>query len=134
MEINMSKYLDNTFSGERSLFSLKDSVIDNCVFKDGESPLKESKNLKIYRCTFQWKYPIWYADNIEVYNSTLLFTARSGIWYTKDISIRNSQILAPKTFRYAENVVLENVQIPHAQETLWNSKGIKMTEVKIKGD
>ena len=130
----MSKYLDNTFSGERSLFSLKDSVIDNCVFKDGESPLKESRNLKIYRCTFQWKYPIWYADNIEVFNSTLLYTARSGIWYTKNISIRNSQILAPKTFRYAENITLDNTQLVHADETLWNCKSIRLNQVKARGD
>lgn len=45
------------FTGERALFKSIDRKIINCIFDDGESPLKESKNLIIDHCSFGYKYP-----------------------------------------------------------------------------
>ena len=130
----MERYYDSTYTGERALFSLKDASLEKCIFEDGESPLKESRNLFINNCDFRWKYPIWYADHIDVNNTTLRETARSGIWYTKNISIKNSLIEAPKTFRYAENVELVETDMPNAKETFWNCKGVRINKVKANGD
>lgn len=130
----MNEFKNATYIGERALFATKDASIVRCVFENGESPLKESSNLKINKTEFRWKYPLWYCTNVEVENTTLLYTARSGIWYTKDLIMRNCLIEAPKTFRYAKNVVLEHCNIPNAQETFWNSSDIKLSNVKIKGD
>ena len=40
-------------TGERALFMAKDMEIHDTVFADGESPLKESKNIKLYRAEIQ---------------------------------------------------------------------------------
>ena len=130
----MKDLRDSTYTGERALFALSDANIYHCVFEDGESPLKESSNLVINQTEFRWKYPIWYSKNVVVEDCKFLETARSGIWYTKNITMKNCLIEAPKTFRYAEQVVLEDCEIPNAQETFWNSKDIKLLNVKIKGD
>ena len=55
-----------TYTGERALFMLANASISEATFCDGESPLKESVNIDIDKCTFDWKYPIWYAKNIVV--------------------------------------------------------------------
>lgn len=128
------KTCDCYYTEERALFSSCDLWVDNCEFKDGESPLKESKNIKVTRSTFMWKYPLWYCNDVEVDGVTLKYTARSGIWYTNNLSMRNSTILAPKTFRRCENLKLEDVQIIHADETLWNCDGVKLFKVKARGD
>ncbi len=128
------KYIDDSFEGERLLFALKNSTIDNCHFLFGESPLKESKNLKISNTTFEWKYPMWYASNIECENIKLTNDARSGIWYCSNITIKNSLIEAPKTFRRAKDVYLENVEFTNASETFWNCKDIKIINSSFKGD
>ena len=130
----MAEYKDKTYSEERALFSSKDAVIERCIFEDGESPLKESKNIKVYKSTFKWKYPLWYCGDVVLENSTLEETARSGIWYTKDIKVINSVIHAPKTFRRAENIILDNVTMDNASETLWNCKDVSICNCKIKGD
>ena len=130
----MKELKDSTYTGERALFALSDANIYHCVFEDGESPLKESRNLKINKTEFRWKYPVWYSKDATIENSTFLYTARSGIWYTENLKMKNCLIEAPKTFRYAKNVVLEHCDIPNAQETFWNSKDIKLSNVKIKGD
>ena len=67
-------------------------------------------------------------------NSTLLETARSGIWYTHHINIKDSVIDAPKTFRRGTHISLENVNMVNAQETLWKCSDIKLHNVVAKGD
>jgi len=121
-------------TGERALFQSRNLQIIDSVFAGGESPLKESKALEIQNCIFKWKYPLWYCEDVLIENSSLLETARSGIWYTKNITIKESTIEAPKTFRRSEDIVLENVNMPIAQETLWNCNKIKLINVTVRGD
>lgn len=122
------------FSGERSLFKSRDLTVTNSTFEYGESPLKESENIQIENSVFNWKYPLWYCKKITVKNSTLTPTARAGIWYTDDITLTNCDIQAPKTFRRAKNIVLENITLPNAQETLWTCKDVNMKNITARGD
>lgn len=121
-------------TGERALFKSRDLIITNSVFTDGESPLKESRDISIHNSIFKWKYPLWYCDNISVTNSTLLEMARSGIWYTHHISISDSVIEAPKAFRRSSDIRLTNVDLPNAQETLWNCEDVDLKHVTARGD
>lgn len=130
----MDKYNNQTFVGERALYNIKDSEITNSVFKDGESPLKETKNISLENSQFEWKYPLWYSKHIKCENVKLLETARSGIWYTDDIEIINSIIDAPKTFRRAKNITLKNVTLNNALETFWTCKYIQLVNITAKGD
>ena len=89
----MKKILENgTYTGERALFMSKDTHFLSCVFEDGESPLKESRDIDLDNTEFRWKYPLWYANNIKVNDPRLLITARSGIWYTNHIIMDNCNI------------------------------------------
>lgn len=122
------------FTGERSLFKSRDLLISHSIFTDGESPLKESSEININDSIFRWKYPLWYCENIQVKNSSLLEMARSGIWYTHRITIEDSIIAVPKTFRRSSDIHLSNVSLPDAEETLWNCKDIYLNNVTAKGD
>lgn len=130
----MKKISEKSLQGERALFQSMNLEIENCVFENGESPLKESKNITITDTIFRWKYPLWYCQNIIVKNSTLLENARSGIWYTDTITVTNSIIEAPKAFRRAKNIHLVNVMMPNALETFWNCQDIQLETVNAKGD
>lgn len=130
----MPVYKDTIYKLERALFSLKSSSVVNCVFEDGESPLKESRDIEISDSKFIWKYPIWYAENITCHQMTFEETARSGIWYTKNIKIFNSLIKAPKTFRRAEKIFVQHSKFPNANETLWNCRDIHLEDVEFTGD
>ncbi|MEG0277329.1 MAG: DUF3737 family protein [Coprobacillus sp.] len=122
------------FKGERALFKGENLRVEDSVFGDGESPLKESQHIQINQSIFKWKYPLWYSNDIFVENSTLLETARSGIWYTHNITIKDSMIEAPKTLRRSSHIQLENVDMPLALETLWNCHDIELKNVSARGD
>ncbi len=130
----MKKLNQRIFNGERALFTADSLSIHNCIFEDGESPLKESRGIFLDTCTFRWKYPLWYSRNIKAQNIVLEETARSGIWYTHGITVENSQINAPKTFRRASGIALKNVELTNAQETMWSCRDIELENVKITGD
>lgn len=125
---------DKVFEGERSLFSSNGLKIYNCIFQNGESPLKESRDIYLNNSTFKWKYPLWYSSDIVVEDSKLDLTARSGIWYTHNITITNTLIEAPKTFRRSSYITLNNVNMPNGLETMWNCKNIVLNDVSITGD
>ena len=121
-------------TGERPLFMGKDLKIYDTIFDNGESPLKESRNIELYGSMFKWKYPFWYSKNILAEDCTWFEMARAGVWYTDNITVRNAMIEAPKNFRRCHGVVLENVDFPNAQETLWSCEQVKMDRVTAKGD
>ena len=130
----MKEIMEGLFEGERALYHAHDVEIKESVFQNGESPLKESYNLEIYNSIFRWKYPLWYAHDIKVEDTTLLDTARSGIWYTYNLEMNNCMIEAPKTFRRGHHIKLTNCPIPNAQETFWNCHDIELRNVSATGN
>ncbi len=122
------------FEGERALYASRELEIYDSVFRNGESHLKESECLCINGCIFEWKYPLWNCKEVEVENTTLLTTARSGIWYTDGITMSHCTIDAPKTFRRSSNITLNDCTMPFAQETMWSCDGIMLNRVSIVGD
>ena len=129
------KHIEQEFlTGERALFAGENLEINHTIFDDGESPLKESSNIKLTNSMFKWKYPLWYSNNISVKDCTWFDMARAGVWYTKDISVEDSIVEAPKNFRRCRNLTLKNVSFPNAEETLWSCDGVTMERVFARGD
>lgn len=122
------------FTGERALFKANNLVIRDTVFGDGESPLKESSHIELYNSTFQWKYPLWYCNDIKVSDCLWNETARAGVWYSNHVQIRNTMIDAPKNFRRCKDLNLLGVTLPKAEETLWDCKNVTLSDVVANGD
>lgn len=130
----MIHYSEQLFTGERALFALKNAEIENCIFENGESPLKESSNILLKGSAFRWKYPLWYSCGITAKDCTWFEMARAGVWYTENMTVENAVIQAPKNFRRCRNLKLENVSFSNAAETLWSCEGVTMRNVFAKGD
>ncbi len=128
----MENIYNEHYTGERALFNVKDLSITDTLFDDGESPLKESKNLRIIHCTFGWKYPLWYDEDVVVNNSTWNDKARAGVWYTKNIKVINCQIDGPKNFRKSKGIDIQNTDFSNALETLWNCEDVHLESVTVK--
>lgn len=121
-------------TGERALFQGQQLRIFDTIFADGESPLKESRNIELFGSMFKWKYPLWYAKDITVKNCTWFEMARAGVWYTDRILVEDSAIEAPKNFRRCHDVTLRKVSFANAAETLWSCDGVTLEHVTARGD
>ena len=130
----MQEIKEQRLTGERALFRSKDLSIEYSIFADGESPLKESRDISLKNTSFQWKYPLWYCRNITVQDCDFAEMARAGIWYTDNITVADTLYEAPKGFRRVKGLTLRNVDRPHAEETLWHCSDVTLENVVAKGD
>ncbi|MBQ4360274.1 MAG: DUF3737 family protein [Proteobacteria bacterium] len=122
------------FTGERALFMSRDLHIKDSMFADGESPLKESRNIVVEHSSFQWKYPLWYCHDIEVHDCSFFNMARAGIWYVNNITLSHCLYEAPKGLRRVKGLKLDHVNFTQALETLWNCEDVEMNDVTARGD
>ena len=122
---------DQTFGGERPLFGLQDTRMENVTITDGESGVKCCRNLEADGCKYYGKYPWWHVDGSLITNCYFAPGSRSAIWYSRDMVMKDSVIDGPKFFREMENLELDNVRINDADETFWKVKGLKIRNVNL---
>ncbi len=127
------KLIANTeFGGERPLFAEHDLLLENVVIHAGESALKQCRNIAAFECTFEGKYPFWHVDNFNIEKCLFTPGARAALWYSSNLVMKNTLVQAPKMFREMQHIVLDNVRIPDAQETLWHCDDVKIKNVEVK--
>lgn len=151
----MMKIIENqTTDIERALYNLTDATVRNCVFAgpaDGESVLKETRNIVVDGCSFSLRYPIWHARKYELLNSTLDEKTRAPLWYSTDGTIKNTKIFGVKSLRECANTLIENCDIEStefgwktadtvvsdsrlvSEYAFFDSKKIKLDRVDFKG-
>lgn len=125
---------DAFLTGERAMFDVHGAEIENTIFADGESPLKECSDISLEGCSFKWKYPLWYCSNVKVNNTTWFEMGRAGVWYTNNIAVTGCAIEAPKNFRRCKRLSISDSSLPNAAETLWSCDGVELKNVVAKGD
>ena len=121
------------FDAERALYNLKDATVRGCVFAgeaDGESQLKEARNVKVENCAFSLRYPLWHVQGFTLENSTLDEFTRAPIWYSVNGEIVGTSINSVKAVRECENIKVENCNIDSI-EFGWKSKNIHIENSKI---
>lgn len=127
----MKTIKNETFGGERPLFASHDLRLENVTIEPGESALKECSGIEAVGCEFKGKYPFWHVDGFEVRGCTFREGARAALWYSRNLVMTDTLVEAPKMFREMENLRLENVRIPDAQETLWHCRNVELHDVEV---
>ena len=121
-----------TFGGERPLFGIEDTRLEDVTIAEGESGIKCCRNVEADKCRFVGKYPWWHVDGSRITGCRFEPGSRSAIWYSRDMTMTDTVINAPKLFREMEHLTLENVTINDADETFWNITGLRATNLKLR--
>ena len=129
----MNLIKDKSFGGERPLFAIHDTRLENVTITEGESGIKCCRNLEADGCTFIGKYPWWHVDGSLITSCVFKATSRSAIWYSNDMTMRDCIIEAPKFFREMEGLTVENVTLTDADETFWRVKNLRVRNVTLHG-
>ena len=124
---------NKTFDEERALYNLKDGLVKNCTFagpKDGESVLKESRNIKVIDSKFSLRYPLWHVQKYELISSELDENTRAPIWYSNDGIIDKCNIKGVKLLRECNNIKISNSDID-SREFGWKCNDIQLNNSNI---
>ena len=124
------------FDEERSLYHLQTADITDCVFAgpaDGESVLKEARDVHLNNCRFSLRYPLWHVHDFALQNSRMDELPRAAIWYAENGKITGSDLGGIKAVRECRNIFLHNCTIDSA-EFGWKSQGITLSDSRIRSE
>lgn len=137
MRENTMDLIENkNYDEERALYNIKDTEVKNCVFageQDGESVLKETRNIVVDNCSFSLRYPMWHVRKYELINSKLDEKTRAPIWYSRDGIIKNTVIIGVKALRECKNTVIDNCKI-QSTEFGWKSKNTDIKDSELESE
>lgn len=123
---------DCEFGGERPLFETHDTKLVNVTVHAGESAIKECGGIVAEHCRFEGKYPFWHVRGFKIKDCLFTAGARAALWYCTDCEMSDTLVEAPKMFREIKGLVIKNVKIPDAKETLWHCSDIDIEHVSVK--
>lgn len=132
----MKEIIDKRFGEERALYGVSDIRLTKCRFEgkeDGESALKEAKNIELNDCFMDLRYPLWHDDGVCLNKVKLTENCRAALWYSDKISINNSSLMGIKALRECSNIKIANTRIL-SPEFGWRSKDIYMDKVSVTGE
>lgn len=121
------------FDEERALYYLQHADVIDCVFAgpaDGESVLKEARDVAVLDCKFSLRYPLWHVQGFQMRRSAMDELTRAAIWYACDGEISDSTLGGIKAVRECRNIKLTGCNIV-SQEFGWKSSGISLKDSSI---
>lgn len=132
----MKMIKNERFEQERALYGAKDIQLSNCIFaglEDGESALKEGKNIEVNECLFNLRYPCWHDDRLKICNCEMTPGCRAAIWYSKHIDINSSKLNGIKALRECEDIRIVDCKID-SSEFGWFSHNIQMLDSQVESE
>lgn len=129
----MNKVENKAFDNERALYNIQNTLVKDCIFAgpaDGESVLKETRDIVIDGCSFSLRYPIWHAKKYELRNSSLDDKTRASLWYSDDGIIENTDINGVKALRECNRTLIRNCRIDSV-EFGWKTHHTKIFDSSI---
>ena len=121
------------FDEERALYYLQHTDVVDCVFAgpaDGESMLKEARDVGVINCDFSLRYPLWHVQGFRMENSKMDELTRAAIWYACDGEIKDSTLSGIKAVRECRNISLTGCDIV-SQEFGWKSSDIQLKDTSV---
>ena len=111
----MQKVIKNQcFDEERALYHLQQAQVIDCRFAgeaDGESVLKEARDIVLKNCSFSLRYPLWHVEGFLMETSHMDEGTRAPIWYSSEGKVKGCEIHGVKALRECRNVQVEECKI-----------------------
>lgn len=126
----------NTFDMERALYGSQGLIVKNCSFDgpaDGESALKESKDIQVSHCYFNLRYPFWHDDRLVIADSEMTKLCRAALWYSNQIEITDTKLHGIKALRECSQVKLHRCDII-SPEFGWFVHTVEMKDCTVESE
>lgn len=124
---------DKEFGGERPLFGTHDLRLENVIIREGESAIKECRNIEAFNCRFEGNYPFWHVHKFLIDRCYFDVGGRSALWYSDHLTMKDTVIDAPKMFREMSQLDLTDVVMNDADEVFWRCDNIRARNLTLRG-
>ena len=127
---------NKTFDTERALYGSDGVAVKNCAFDgpaDGESALKESRNVQVESCFFNLRYPFWHDHNLRISGSEMTDKCRAALWYCEGVEIKDTKLHGIKALRECADAVITDCDIV-SPEFGWSVRGCEMRDTTAESE
>ncbi|WP_276927564.1 DUF3737 family protein [Faecalibaculum rodentium] len=127
---------NKTFDQERTLYGTRDLLVRHCQFDgpaDGESALKECRDITVQDCFFNLRYPFWHDHKLTIAGSELTPLCRAALWYTEHAVIRDSRLHGIKAVRECGDIKISRCDIL-SPEFGWSTRGMQMEDTHVESE
>ena len=124
------------YDEERALYALKNANVTDCVFAgpaDGESALKEARDVHLENCSFSLRYPLWHVRGFRLRDCRMDDKTRAAIWYAEDGRIGSSDLGGIKALRECAGIEIVDCTID-SQEFGWKCRDITLADSTIRAE
>ena len=124
------------FPEERDLYGVSDATLRHCAFDgaaDGESALKEGRDIVLESCFFNLRYPLWHDDGVSLSDCTLTENCRAALWYSRRIRAQKSRLLGIKALRECERAAFSDCEIV-SPEFGWKCRDVRIRNTSLSGE
>lgn len=124
------------FDEERALYGSQGISLKNCSFDgpaDGESALKESRDVTLSHCFCNLRYPFWHDNGLTITDSEMTELCRAAIWYSANIEIRDTKLHGIKALRECSQVNMQGCDII-SPEFGWSVQEMAMKDCTVQGE
>ncbi|MBE6637261.1 MAG: DUF3737 family protein [Ruminococcaceae bacterium] len=131
--MNKTVIENQTMDEERALYHLLNTEVYHCTFAgpaDGESALKECRDVVVRDCRFSLRYPLWHANGYRLLDSVMDDKVRAPIWYAMNGYMENCEITGVKCLRECDNTEIVGSRIV-SPEFGWRCRGVTIRESEI---
>ena len=128
--------VNQKFDEERALYNLKDTAVVECTFAgpaDGESALKEARNILVQDCDFSLRYPLWHVRGFALDGVSMDELTRAAIWYSYDGVIKNTKFGGIKALRECENIKIED-STAKSPEFGWRARKLSISRSEMESE
>lgn len=132
----MNIIANQTFDMERALYGSDGIILRGCAFDgpaDGESALKESRNIQAERCFFNLRYPFWHDDGLRMTDCEMTELCRAALWYSTNIEITGSRLHGIKALRECAQAEMRDCDVI-SPEFGWSVHGLKMEDCTVESE
>jgi len=132
----MQRFEGQTFDEERALYGLDGAMVVSCLFdgpEDGESALKECKDVNVKSSKFNLRYPFWHDNGVVIKSCDMTENCRAALWYSKDIDISESKLNGIKALRECMDIKIENCDI-QSVEFGWFNENVHLWHSNLEGE
>lgn len=133
----MMKIIENkTFDEERALYGSREVVVRDCAFDgpaDGESALKESRNIEVFNCLFNLRYPFWHDVQLKITGSEMTELCRAALWYSDEVEITDTKLYGIKALRECSHIKMERCDVI-SPEFGWSVQDIEMKDCSVQSE
>ena len=127
---------NKTFDQERALYGIRDLLVRHCQFDgpaDGESALKECRDITVQDCFFNLRYPFWHDHKLTIAGCELTPLCRAALWYTEHAEIRDSKLHGIKAVRECGDIKISGCDIL-SPEFGWSTRGMQMEDTHVESE